>query len=75
MRICGACVNPRMRTNLSTCGNVECWPQLARRTSPVGGVTLVGSHEELRGPSGYTPRGFEPRAGVEVRIFGFYDNK
>jgi len=23
-----------------------------------GGVTLVGLQEELRGPSGYTPRGF-----------------
>jgi len=56
--MCGACSNPGMRTNLSTCGNVEWLPQLARRTSPSGGVTLVGSHEELCGPSGYAPRSF-----------------
>jgi hypothetical protein len=38
---------------------------------------LVGPQEELRGPSGYTPRGFyfEPRAGGKERIFGLYNNK
>jgi hypothetical protein len=42
-----------------------------------GGVPLVGLQEELRGPSGYTPRGFyfEPRAAGKVKIFGFYNNK
>ena len=41
-----------------------------------GGVPLIEPQEELRSPSGYTPRGFlEPRVGGEVRIFGFYNNK
>jgi len=49
---------------------------LARRTSLGSGVPLVGPQEELRGPSGYIPRGFfEPRAGGEVRIFGVYNKK
>jgi len=54
---------------------VECQPQLALRASPGSGVPLVEPLEELRGPSGYAPRGFEPRAGGEIRIFGFYNNE
>ena len=43
-----------------------------------GGVPWVGPQEELRGPSGYTPNQgfyFEPKVGVEVRIFEVYSNK
>jgi len=40
------------------------------------GVPLVGSQEELRGPSGYTPRGFtfSPRREAKKVISGFYNN-
>jgi len=48
----GACVSPGVRANPSTRVNL-----LARRASLVGGVPFVGPQEELRGPSGYTPRG------------------
>jgi len=38
---------------------------------------LVGLQEELRSPIGFTSRGFtsRPKAGGEVRISGFYNNK
>jgi len=40
---------------LSLC---ECSLQLSRRVFLGGGVPLVRPQEELRGPSGYTRRGF-----------------
>ena len=43
-----------------------------------GGVPLVGPQEELRGPSGYTPRDpsfISSLAGGKVGIFEFYNNK
>ena len=46
---------------------VECQPQSARRASPSGGVPLVGPQVELRGPSGYTPRGFTSSPGREAK--------
>ena len=59
-----------------TCQLVEC----ARRVVLSGGVPLVGPQEELRGPSGYTPRGFTSsqsgrrskdfRVGLEVERTG-----
>jgi len=61
-----------------------CWhrdwtnPSL-QRVSPNGGVPLVGPQEELRAtwPEWIYSQGFhfKPRAGGEVRIFGFYNNK
>jgi len=35
-----------------------------------GGVPLVGPQEELRGPSGYTPRGFTFNPETEAK-YGF----
>jgi len=35
-----------------------------------GGVSLVGPQEQLRGPSGYTPRGFTLSPGWEAK-YGF----
>jgi len=32
-----------------------------------GGIPLVGPQEELRGPSGYTPRGFTSSPGREAK--------
>jgi len=56
MRKCGACVVQRCEPTRQL---VECLLQLvARRVVLVGGVPLVGPQEELRGPSGYTPRSF-----------------
>ena len=53
-----------------------CFPQLTRRVSSSGGVPLVGPQKDLRGPSGYTPRGLT-RAQDRRRNknFGFYKNK
>jgi len=46
---------------------------LARRVVLGGGVPLVGPQEELRGPSGYTPRGFtsRPRQEAKYEFLGF----
>jgi len=49
---------------------VECSPQMVRRVSPGGGVSLVGLQEELRYPSGYTPRGlFRAQDGRRSKDF------
>jgi len=43
--------------------------ELARRLGVVlgSGVPLVGTQEELRGPNGYTPRGFISRPRQEAK--------
>jgi len=59
-----ACVIPGMRANLSTCSVLT---SLARRVFLSGGVPLVGLQEEIRGPSGYTPRVFTLIPGWEAK--------
>jgi len=46
---------------------------MVHRVVLVVGVPLVGLQEELRGPSGYTPRGFT--SGPKQEAIGFYDKK
>ena len=43
------------------------WVQLARRVVLGGRVPLVGPQEELRGPSGHTPKGFTLIPGREAK--------
>ena len=46
---------------------------MVRRVVLGGGVPLVGPQEELRGPSGYTPRGFtsSPKREAKWGFLGF----
>jgi len=46
---------------------VECQPQMVCRVVLGGGVPSVGPQEELRVPSGYTPRGFTSSAKREAK--------
>jgi len=75
---------PNLRTSFCRCDLKNAQPHLNLSWHVLlllkmclgGGVPLIGPQEELRSPSGYTPRGFlEPRVGGEVRIFGLYNNK
>jgi len=74
MRMCRACVSLRMRANLSTCRVLTSVITLSGsgRWCTFGRTAGRATRPEWIYSQGFY---FEPRAGVEVRILWFYDNK
>jgi len=74
MRLYRACVSPKMRANPSTCSvltSVGTW-SVSGRWCTFGRTAGRATRPEWIYSQGFY---FEPKAGGEVRILGFYNNK
>jgi len=76
MRMCGACVSlsPGMRANPSTCGVLT---SVGTQSGSGRWCTFGRTAGRATRPEWICSQGFyfEPKAGGEVRIFGFYNKK